>query len=117
VIASSLTCQQRQTCLVLSTLASRTRQLTNEDPATFTTQACFYRTQYGYDTAGRQDYVKDAVGTITRTAYDALGRVVETWAGTNDQNGAPRNGRNGRRLRGRRGRGFRHGAGGEPAAR
>ncbi len=43
-----------------------------------------YTTTYGYDAMGRQNMVKDAVGTITRTVYDGLGRVVSTWIGTND---------------------------------
>jgi len=43
-----------------------------------------YGTTYGYDTAGRPNYVQDAVGTITRTVYDGLGRVASTWIGTSD---------------------------------
>jgi RHS repeat-associated protein len=44
----------------------------------------YYATQYGYDDRGRQDRVQDPTGTITRTVYDGLGRVVSTWVGTND---------------------------------
>ncbi len=43
-----------------------------------------YTTTYGYDAMGRQNMVKDAVGTITRIVYDGLGRVASTWIGTND---------------------------------
>ncbi len=43
-----------------------------------------YVTTYGYDSMGRQNATTDAVGTITRTVYDSLGRVVSTWIGTND---------------------------------
>ncbi len=46
--------------------------------------ASSYTTTYGYDAMGRQNMVKDAVGTITRTVYDGLGRVASTWIGTND---------------------------------
>ncbi len=41
-------------------------------------------TLYGYDDIGRQKRVKEAHGTITRTVYDSLGRVVARWTGTND---------------------------------
>lgn len=61
-----------------------------------------YRTEYHYDIQGRQDgvtagrdYYVDSMGntnpTITRTAYDALGRVVETWIGTDDTSWSPAN--------------------------
>ncbi len=44
----------------------------------------YYTTQYGYDDRGRLDRVQSPTGTITRTVYDGLGRVVSTWVGTND---------------------------------
>ncbi|HLJ96277.1 MAG TPA: SBBP repeat-containing protein, partial [Gemmataceae bacterium] len=45
----------------------------------------FNATQYAYDTArGWRTRVLDATGTINRTVYDSLGRVVSTWVGTND---------------------------------
>jgi RHS repeat-associated protein len=44
----------------------------------------YYATTYGYDHHGRRDRVQDPTGTITRTVYDGLGRVVSTWVGTND---------------------------------
>jgi hypothetical protein len=36
----------------------------------------FYRTQYGYDGAGRRDRTLAPSGTIYRTVVDGLGRVV-----------------------------------------
>jgi len=45
----------------------------------------FYSTQYAYDTArGWRTREQLPTGTINRTVYDALGRVVSTWVGTND---------------------------------
>jgi YD repeat-containing protein len=44
----------------------------------------FYATTYGYDHMGRRDRVTDAVGTTTITTYDGLGRVVDTYVGTDD---------------------------------
>jgi len=44
----------------------------------------FYRTQVGYDVKGRKSKQADALGTITRTVYDALDRVDSVWIGTND---------------------------------
>ncbi len=43
-----------------------------------------YRTLYGYDELGRRSRVADALGDITRTVYDGLGRIQSTWMGTND---------------------------------
>jgi len=48
----------------------------------------YYRTQYGYDQMGRRSRVVDAVGDITRTTYDGMGRVTAVWAGTDDGSGA-----------------------------
>lgn len=44
----------------------------------------YYRTTYHYDAAGRLDQVTNAVGTITRTVYDAIGRPIGTWLGTHE---------------------------------
>jgi RHS repeat-associated protein len=44
----------------------------------------YYATLYGYDDRGRPDRVQAPTGTITRTVYDGLSRVVSTWVGTND---------------------------------
>jgi RHS repeat-associated protein len=44
----------------------------------------YYTTLYGYDHRGREDRVQSPTGTITRTVYDGLSRVVSTWVGTND---------------------------------
>jgi YD repeat-containing protein len=44
----------------------------------------YYTTNYGYDDRGRKDRTQTPNGTIYRTFYDGLGRVVSTWIGTND---------------------------------
>jgi YD repeat-containing protein len=44
----------------------------------------FARTEYGYDTRGRLSRVVSPSGTVSRTVYDALGRPVTSWLGTND---------------------------------
>jgi len=44
-------------------------------------------TDFGYDVMKRQNRVVTPGGTITRTVFDALGRPIGTWVGTND-NGA-----------------------------
>jgi YD repeat-containing protein len=45
----------------------------------------YYATQYAYDAPrGWLTRVLSPTGTINRTVYDALGRVVSTWVGTND---------------------------------
>jgi RHS repeat-associated protein len=44
----------------------------------------YYATTYGYDQQGRQNMVKTPTGTITRSVYDAMGRVASTWVGTDD---------------------------------
>ncbi|HWE97544.1 MAG TPA: RHS repeat-associated core domain-containing protein [Tepidisphaeraceae bacterium] len=44
----------------------------------------YYATTYGYDDRGRMNRVMDAVGTITTTVFDGLGRPVATYVGTND---------------------------------
>src|SRR5208337_62972 len=43
-----------------------------------------YTTLTDYDVDGRQTRVQAPTGTITRTVYDALDRVISTWVGTND---------------------------------
>ena len=44
----------------------------------------FYTTTIAYDSDGRANRVLHPTGTIERTVYDSLGRVVSTWVGTND---------------------------------
>ena len=44
----------------------------------------YYATRYAYDDRGRLNRTVSPTGTITRTVYDGLGRVVSTWVGTND---------------------------------
>jgi hypothetical protein len=44
----------------------------------------YYSTLFDYDERGRQNRVLLPTGTINRTVYDGLGRVVSTWVGTND---------------------------------
>lgn len=46
--------------------------------------ANYNQTGFGYDSRGRQNYVKSPAGTITRTEYDARGKVLAVWLGTND---------------------------------
>jgi hypothetical protein len=41
-------------------------------------------TLFGYDDGGRRWRVKEATGTIRRTAYDLHGRATERWTGSND---------------------------------
>ena len=41
----------------------------------------YTETQYAYDASGRQYKVTDAVGTVTETLYDGLGRVIGTEVG------------------------------------
>jgi YD repeat-containing protein len=41
-------------------------------------------TLYGYDDSGRRTRVKEATGTIRRTAFDLFGRVTDRYIGTND---------------------------------
>ncbi|MEM9372932.1 MAG: RHS repeat-associated core domain-containing protein, partial [Planctomycetota bacterium] len=41
-------------------------------------------TTYGYDELGRVVAVRAPHGTISRTVYDAIGRPVGSWIGTND---------------------------------
>ncbi len=54
-------------------------------------QSSNYYTSYtDYDSRGRANRQQSATGTITRTVYDGLSRVVSTWVGTND-NGATDN--------------------------
>ncbi|MGC3967595.1 MAG: RHS repeat-associated core domain-containing protein [Pirellulales bacterium] len=41
-------------------------------------------TRYGYDAGGRRNRVVSPDGTVTRTVFDALGRSIATWVGTDD---------------------------------
>jgi RHS repeat-associated protein len=54
------------------------------DPYLGTAGSNYYATTYSYDHQGRLDRTVSPTGTITRTVYDGLGRVVSTWVGTND---------------------------------
>ena len=42
----------------------------------------YARTQFGYDSAGRQNRVVAPEGTITRTTFDPLGRQIGLYVGT-----------------------------------
>jgi RHS repeat-associated protein len=44
----------------------------------------YYTTLYDYDVRGRPNRTQLATGTINRTVYDGLDRVISTWVGTND---------------------------------
>ena len=44
----------------------------------------YYTNLTDYDARGRETRVQAPTGTITRTVYDSLGRVISTWVGTND---------------------------------
>src|SRR5262249_39758910 len=44
----------------------------------------YYTSTFGYDDRGRLDRTETPTGTIYRTVYDGLSRVVSTWVGTND---------------------------------
>lgn len=52
------------------------------DPEIGVEDTNFYLTEYRYDQRGRLSRVEDPTGTITRTVYDGLGRVVSEWVGT-----------------------------------
>jgi YD repeat-containing protein len=54
------------------------------DPYLGAAGANYYATLYGYDHQGRVNRALTPTGTIYRTVYDGLGRVVSTWVGTND---------------------------------
>jgi RHS repeat-associated protein len=47
----------------------------------------FYRKLTDYDSRGRLSRVQRPTGTIERTVYDGLSRIVSTWVGTNDTPG------------------------------
>ena len=51
-----------------------------------TSSANYNETSYGYDTLGRQNMQKTPGGTITRSVYDAQGRTVAVYVGTDDTN-------------------------------
>jgi hypothetical protein len=44
----------------------------------------YYRTEYGYDAAGRRDRTVSPTGTIYRDVYDGRGRLVSQWVGLDD---------------------------------
>ena len=46
----------------------------------------YYQTLYAYNQTGQQYQTTDALGTITQTNYDALGRPYQTLVGTNTGN-------------------------------
>ncbi|MCW2892950.1 MAG: repeat-associated core domain protein, partial [Actinomycetia bacterium] len=48
----------------------------------------YYRTTQQFDSAGRPNKTVTPTGTIYRTVYDYLGRVVSQWVGTNDTPGS-----------------------------
>jgi RHS repeat-associated protein len=48
----------------------------------------YYRTRNQYDDRGRLNRTQTPTGTINRTVYDGLGRVVSQWVGTNDTPGS-----------------------------
>ena len=44
----------------------------------------YFATSYAYDAAGRQTSIRNAVGTITDTLFDSLGRPTAVYVGTDD---------------------------------
>jgi RHS repeat-associated protein len=46
----------------------------------------YYATQYSYDHRGRLDRTVSPTGTITKTDYDGLGRIIDIQVGTTDAN-------------------------------
>lgn len=66
-------------------IAGDTNSLTYSTDANIgTINVNYYRTVYGHDDRGRTDRAETPNGTIYRTVYDSLGRVISTWVGTND---------------------------------
>ncbi len=55
-----------------------------EDPTIGAAGVNYLRTEYGYDKRGRANKTIGPDGVIGRTVYDALGRPVSSWVGTND---------------------------------
>ncbi|MCL2648262.1 MAG: fibronectin type III domain-containing protein, partial [Phycisphaerales bacterium] len=55
-------------------------------PYSGTAGANFYATSYYYDVSGQQARTVNADGAIAVTTYDALGRQLATYVGTNDGN-------------------------------
>jgi RHS repeat-associated protein len=49
-----------------------------------TAGANYYPTTIAYDSHGRPNRTLTPTGTVYRSVYDGLGRVVSTWVGTND---------------------------------
>ncbi len=56
----------------------------SQEPAIGTAGVNYLRTEYGYDKRGRANKAVGPDGVIGRTVYDAIGRPVSSWAGTND---------------------------------
>jgi RHS repeat-associated protein len=54
------------------------------DPYLGTAGTNYYPTQYAYDERGRPNRTIMPTGTINRTVYDGLGRIISTWVGTDD---------------------------------
>src|SRR5207253_9773093 len=59
-------------------------QTYSTDPYLGTAGTNYYATLDRYDDRGRLERTLTPTGTINRTIYDGLGRVVSTWVGTND---------------------------------
>ncbi|MFL5245944.1 MAG: RHS repeat domain-containing protein [Gemmataceae bacterium] len=57
-------------------------------PRLGTLNSNYYETTVAYDSRGRENRVLTPTGTIYRTVYDGLDRVVSTWVGTNDTPGS-----------------------------
>ncbi len=55
----------------------------------------YWPTYFDYDDRGRRERVQSPTGTINRTVYDGLGRVVSTFVGTMDTNWTDATGCNG----------------------
>jgi YD repeat-containing protein len=47
----------------------------------------YAETIFGYDSMGRQDYVKSPGGTITHSTFTPLGWLADTWVGTSEPSG------------------------------
>ncbi len=75
---------QRDRYFSFAGLASYTQDVSFGTPGTHLS-----RTTHDYDKGGREDRGVSANGTITRTEYDAPGRPIFTWIGTNDANWNP----------------------------
>ena len=79
-ILPDLTSDVSESGMVLSALKAGAKWT----PGTAYADANFYVTTYAYADNGELDRVEDPNGTITRTVYDTLNRVVSTWVGTDN---------------------------------